>query len=246
MDRSAKIGIFSTLAIIFFVCVILGLTSDYRAEQDQLRSKYDYAVSYIRKGSYKSAGKQLEQLGDYKDAKILVDYCIARIYAEGWMREQAQAALSRIPDSYQGEFRGAMNTLAERLSDPAAFEEEHEQWLAEKARQEEAIRQTHEKLEAIDRQRRASEKAAQDRENAKKGKQSTSSGSKATGSSGNRSAGSSKSSKSSKRYDTYDVDSYSNARDFADDKYEEFYDYEDCDDEDDAWDEAYDYWNRHH
>ena len=54
------------------------------------------------------------------------------------------------------------------------------------------------------------------------------------------------SSYSGKSYDYYGVHNYKSAQDFADDKYEEFYDYEDTDDEDDAWDEAYDYWNRHH
>ena len=50
-----------------------------------------------------------------------------------------------------------------------------------------------------------------------------------------------------KKYDRYDVYDYKDAESFADDKYEDFFEEEDdYEDEDEAYDDAVEYWERHH
>lgn len=71
--------------------------------------QYDAAVLLIEKGSYETARASLKELGDYKDARILGTYALAReLYNNGRVTsgtalEQVAICLDSIPASYDGE-----------------------------------------------------------------------------------------------------------------------------------------------
>ena len=232
----AKMTVFVIVSAIFLSCVLSSVTKDYREERRMRIARYEKAVEFIRKKHYSDAYEYLSDDHDYKDAGILSDYCLARMHAEKWEREPAQEAMARIPDSYQGEFRGEMDELAALLNDTVTYDEAHAAYLEEQAKWEQYRQNMQKSREAEDRKRRAEAETKKKEKQTEKKTKGSSTGSK----SGN-------SAKQKKRYDSYDVDDYKSAQDFADDKYEEFFDYEDdYEDEDEAYDAAEDYWREHH
>ena len=234
--NKAKMTFFVIVSAIFLSCVLPSVIKDYREERGIRSARYEVAVECIRGKLYSTAYDYLFGYRDYKDAGILSDYCLARMRAKKWEREPAQEAMARIPDSYQGEFRGEMDELAALLNDTVAYDEAHAAYLEEQAKREQYRQNLQKSREAEERKRRAEAEAKKKQQQTQKKTTASSSGSK----SGN-------SAKQKKRYDPYDVDDYKSAQDFADDKYEEFFDYEDdYEDEDEAYDAAEDYWREHH
>lgn len=107
------------VSVLILAALVLGVVFLVRMAMHE--SSYKSAQLAIDKGSYEKAQESLDALGDYKDARVLRTYALARwLYSAspstgGSVLDQIDICLSAIPDDYSGDMAQDVSKFKEQF-----------------------------------------------------------------------------------------------------------------------------------
>ena len=119
------------LAFLILAAIVVGAYFLVRMAVHE--ADYKSAQNAIDKGNYQSAQVTLEDLGNYKDARVLRNYALARwLYAEGIstngaVLDQVGTCLDAIPADYAGDMAGEISKFRKD------FGSYHQTWASYKS-----------------------------------------------------------------------------------------------------------------